>query len=964
MGREILYCAVCRTQLRSRDFENRQAFRAGMEAYCAACLPPGTSPDPVDPGHATPRRASPAVSPKPSSSSRISFVKENREKSTRKFAPPAKQAFPMGLVGGIAAAAVIGIIIILAAGSSSAPRTGVPTPDLPPPPQAGATTPAPPVTPNVDPPRTDPDPNLRREKEAARALKEAREFSKADPENLKGRISRYERAVRLAEGTQQYAEVRRELDAIQRKVEEEKATELISLDRQTRAAFENEEFGLVLALLENARKNRPYAEWGREIDKRRQDLSGRIQRAFEKVRKEAETARRGGNEDRVRALENRVGKWGLKELGDQLAKALAAVATPAPVVAPPKSSSEIESYRTSWRRAMTQASAGDYDGAREALEEAIREFREEKTRAEAAVDRSLLERAAALREKALEALVRSSKGKSIRLVYADANGNFTEITGTVAKVQDNIVRLEEGKIEIEVGEVRVASLLENLPGARRDRAAAAVLRFLEGVPMNLEDPTPKDVPEKYRLFAREGAARTANRAGKEGEARRLYFGAKGDLLFPRTGAEGVRKLQSLLADHGETAFVKRNRKTIEALGKNEGREYVFTVAALVGTGTFKEVNLKEFGPAWVSAEERASSYRKENYIQLEFAVVPGERYRCWMYVGGCCAQTLTFFAQGSELRTKRGGPVAEPGGALEVPVRQKVVTTRRRHSDHEGPKRPERWGWVEIPLPEYQKPGVKTVRLLSDQKGIGVGAALISTTRKRAPSKTETQKLLEAPKVEVRKALLNLALVGHWKFEDGKGTRALDATPNGFDADLKGGTRWSQGRIGGAVTFDGNDDAAEVPDHELLRITGDMTIAFWMKKDKEASDWSRLVGKGDTKLRNYGVWEENGASKKILWQQYDKNGKSILSFTSNADVEIGKWVHVAAVIRGKKGEIFINGRLDTSETRTGIPATSGDPLTFATCSWHSAFPGALDDIRVYNRALSAAEVAALFGEGD
>src|SRR5262245_60540798 len=134
-------------------------------------------------------------------------------------------------------------------------------------------------------------------------------------------------------------------------------------------------------------------------------------------------------------------------------------------------------------------------------------------------------------------------------------------------------------------------------------------------------------------------------------------------------------------------------------------------------------------------------------------------------------------------------------------------------------------------------------------------------------------------------------LVGHWKLD---GT-ANDGSGSGLHGSLVGGPTWTPGRIGQALQFDGVTDSVSVPDSPALRLTGDLTIAFWMRKDREASDWQRLVGKGDAVARNYGVWEWVGAPGHILFQQYDASGNAILNLTSAAQVPIGKWTHVTAL---------------------------------------------------------------------
>ncbi len=68
----------------------------------------------------------------------------------------------------------------------------------------------------------------------------------------------------------------------------------------------------------------------------------------------------------------------------------------------------------------------------------------------------------------------------------------------------------------------------------------------------------------------------------------------------------------------------------------------------------------------------------------------------------------------------------------------------------------------------------------------------------------------------------------------------------------------------GALNLDGSDDQVAIADASDLRISGDITIAFWTKKNAEATLASRLVGKANASVRNYVIWEEQGAGKRLL----------------------------------------------------------------------------------------------------
>ncbi len=201
-------------------------------------------------------------------------------------------------------------------------------------------------------------------------------------------------------------------------------------------------------------------------------------------------------------------------------------------------------------------------------------------------------------------------------------------------------------------------------------------------------------------------------------------------------------------------------------------------------------------------------------------------------------------------------------------------------------------------------------------------------------------------------------LVGWWKLDESSGTLAADSSGYGHNGTLLNGPTWTTGPVVGALNFDGTNDQVTIADSTALRISGDITIAFWTKKNAEATLSSSLVGKGNTSVRNYEIWEDAGTGKRLLFQQLTAGGQGINLWTTTT-LEVGTWYHVAAVVRGTNAYFYINGALDNSGTRSISAPTTTDPVTFGYSGWNDRYPGVLDEVRIYNRALAADEVAGL-----
>lgn len=163
-----------------------------------------------------------------------------------------------------------------------------------------------------------------------------------------------------------------------------------------------------------------------------------------------------------------------------------------------------------------------------------------------------------------------------------------------------------------------------------------------------------------------------------------------------------------------------------------------------------------------------------------------------------------------------------------------------------------------------------------------------------------------------------------------------------------------------SVWLNGTNAMITAPDAPELDITGDITIEFWYRKTAEASDWQRIVGKGNCAAvpsrRSFGIWEENGSGGRLLFQQYNATGGAVLNFFSTTSVGLNTWTHVVATVSGNTARIYMNGALSGTATRTGVPGTNDDPLTIGYGQIHNYFPGFVDEVAIYNQALSFSKV--------
>ncbi|QDV78174.1 LamG domain-containing protein [Botrimarina mediterranea] len=210
-------------------------------------------------------------------------------------------------------------------------------------------------------------------------------------------------------------------------------------------------------------------------------------------------------------------------------------------------------------------------------------------------------------------------------------------------------------------------------------------------------------------------------------------------------------------------------------------------------------------------------------------------------------------------------------------------------------------------------------------------------------------------------AFASPGLVGHWRLDETSGTTAVDSSSTGNDGTYTGGVTLNEsgpypGDGAVAADFDGADDAVEVPNESLYDITGPITVAAWFKIDAFDHHFQTIIAKGDSAWRI-----SRDASTNFL--HFACTGLSHVSLYGDIEVNDGAWHHVAGVYDGSEIRLYVDGRLDVSHTSTGSISTNDHPVTIGRNAQVSQrnWEGGLFDARVYNVALSHAEIAELHG---
>ena len=203
-------------------------------------------------------------------------------------------------------------------------------------------------------------------------------------------------------------------------------------------------------------------------------------------------------------------------------------------------------------------------------------------------------------------------------------------------------------------------------------------------------------------------------------------------------------------------------------------------------------------------------------------------------------------------------------------------------------------------------------------------------------------------------------LAGHWRLDEGSGATVGDASANANGGTLLGAPEWVAGREGGALRFDGIDDFVEIPDSPSLRLAGDITVAAWVQVESPAADWVRVVGKGASDARNYGLWYY-GPGGHVMFQVSDGSNYVTVGTTwgtvaNPLYLQGGGWHLLVGVKQGTSISAYLDGVLIASTGAPFVPITSSAPVRIGYAGFNAAHKGLIDDVWVYGRALTGAEI--------
>jgi len=199
--------------------------------------------------------------------------------------------------------------------------------------------------------------------------------------------------------------------------------------------------------------------------------------------------------------------------------------------------------------------------------------------------------------------------------------------------------------------------------------------------------------------------------------------------------------------------------------------------------------------------------------------------------------------------------------------------------------------------------------------------------------------------------------VSHWKFDEGSGTTAYDSVGNNHG--IIHGATWTTGKINGALSFDGVDDYVDCGDD--LSLDSINSVSMWFNPEIKGY-LGGIISQFGTNADRWVFTINEVATELCVWS----DGSYLIS-SDTGSISPGDWCHAVITWDGSTGKMYINGVQQSGTTTTSFFNVINPEILSIGIHFYDSIPstpygfkGLLDDVRVYDRALSAEEIQHLY----
>jgi len=205
-------------------------------------------------------------------------------------------------------------------------------------------------------------------------------------------------------------------------------------------------------------------------------------------------------------------------------------------------------------------------------------------------------------------------------------------------------------------------------------------------------------------------------------------------------------------------------------------------------------------------------------------------------------------------------------------------------------------------------------------------------------------------------------LVAHWKLDEGSGNTVYDSSTSGNNGTFESDPQWVAGYYGGALEFDGTDDNIDCGNDDSFNITDEITLSAWINitQRPDVESWYTIPWKENAySMYLYGADSTLTTLCADFWLD---TGRADIWDGPDIDIPPNDWTHIAVTFNGTDFEFYVNGERDHTQNQPGTIEIS--EINFLFTQAGSNFEGLIDDVRLYNRALTQPEILAAMEGGE
>jgi hypothetical protein len=215
---------------------------------------------------------------------------------------------------------------------------------------------------------------------------------------------------------------------------------------------------------------------------------------------------------------------------------------------------------------------------------------------------------------------------------------------------------------------------------------------------------------------------------------------------------------------------------------------------------------------------------------------------------------------------------------------------------------------------------------------------------------------------------LPTADAGYWKFDENTGTVAADSSGRGLTATMRGSAGWlGGGRKGPTAWLNGTSAYAETAG-PVLDTAASFSVAAWVYRNQAGTANRTVLAQDGTSVSSFLLQYHSVSDRwRVVVPTADQANPSSVLLTSTEPALLGRWTHLALVYNAdlQQLRLYVNGRLSAAQVGVTL-FNAGGKLSIGRAKWNGGlvdyFPGGIDDVRAFGRALTDGEVRTVYND--